>query len=62
MKISNLKSAWSQFKLFNSYETIHEDEIMALIAPELPTYSSFGRRVIQNIIVFTIIILCCQAG
>lgn len=62
MKLSNLKSAWSQFKLSNAYEIIHEDEIMALIAPELTTYSFFGRRVIQNTIVCTIIILCCQAG
>lgn len=62
MKLDKLRNAWSQFKLSNAYENMSEDEIMALIAPEINAYPLFGSRIIQNTIVFTIIILCCQAG
>ncbi len=62
MNLDNLKPAWRQFKLFNSMQSVDQNEILSIIErAERQTTSRLPIFVI-NTIMFIMLTVSCQGG
>ena len=62
MNLNNLKPAWQQFRLLNSMQSMNREEILLIIERAEDMSISKIHRYLINSIMFTVLILCCQAG
>lgn len=62
MNLENLKPAWRQNVLFNSMDTIDQNELLSII--EKAEYSASRKitRQLATMFMFLILTVCCQAG
>ena len=63
MNLESFKSSWKQYVLLNSLEDIPEDEICSVIdAPKTASKNTLSKRLIQNVFIFSFLILCINGG
>jgi hypothetical protein len=62
MNLNNLKPAWRQFRLLNSMQSMDKEEILFIIERAEEMSISKIHRYLINSIMFTVLIICCQAG
>lgn len=62
MQLNDLKSAWRQLKLVNTFDHVESKEILSII--ETPENTNRGKlqRVFFNMVIFIIITMICQSG
>lgn len=62
MNLDNLKSGWQQYKLMNSFSTIEEEEILAIMEPEPSKPFGLLSRITQNTLIYAFLLLCVNGG
>lgn len=62
MNLNDLKPAWRQFRLVNSMQAIDKEEILIMLEQAEANGLNKIHRYLINSFLFTVIIICCQAG
>lgn len=62
MNLDKLKPAWKQFKFQNSLDSYSEEYITVLTQCENNLLGNKANRIVGNVVIFLILLICCQGG
>ena len=62
MSLNNLKPAWRQFRLYNSMQSLDQEEMLWLLERVERLTTNKTNRFLVNAIMFIVLTICCQGG
>lgn len=63
MNLNNLKPAWEQYKFQNSLEGFSSHAVLEFIESQEAEMTSYRtKRILANVAMFLLLMICCQGG